>query len=339
MSKIEQFSYDNGIVRSFAYATMLWGVVGMLAGLLAALQLVYPAMNLGLPETTFGRLRPLHTNAAIFAFVGNGIYMGVYHSLQRLLKTRMYSDLLSKLHFWGWQLIIVAAALTLPLGITSSHEYAELEWPIDIAIALVWVIFGINMFGTILKRRENHLYVAIWFYIATWVTVTMLHIFNNLELPVHLWKSYPVFAGVQDALVQWWYGHNAVAFFLTTPYLGLMYYYLPKAANRPVFSYKLSIIHFWALIFIYIWAGPHHLLYTSLPDWAQSLGTVFSIMLIAPSWGGMLNGLLTLRGAWDRVMNDPILKFMVVAVTGLRYGHLRRPNVVHQIDQCHQSLY
>ena len=318
MSKIEQFSYDNGIVRSFAYATMLWGIVGMLVGLLAALQLVFPVMNLGMPETTFGRIRPLHTNAAIFAFVGNGIFMGVYHSLQRLLKTRMYSDLLSKMHFWGWQLIIVSAALTLPLGITSSHEYAELEWPIDIAIALVWVIFGINMFGTILKRRETHLYVAIWFYIATWVTVTVLHIFNNIELPVHLWKSYPVFAGVQDALVQWWYGHNAVAFFLTTPYLGLMYYYLPKAANRPVFSYKLSIIHFWALIFIYIWAGPHHLLYTSLPDWAQSLGTAFSIMLIAPSWGGMLNGLLTLRGAWDRVMNDPILKFMVVAV--LAYG-------------------
>ncbi len=318
MSKIEQFSYDNAIVRNFAYACTLWGVVGMLVGLIAALQLVFPSLNFSTPETTFGRIRPLHTNAAIFAFVGNGIYMGVYHSMQRLLKTRMYSDLLSRLHFWGWQAIIVAAALTLPLGITTSHEYAELEWPIDIAIALVWVIFGINMFGTILKRRETHLYVAIWFYIATWVTVTVLHLFNNIELPVHLWKSYPVFAGVQGALVQWWYGHNAVAFFLTTPYLGLMYYYLPKASNRPVFSYKLSIIHFWALIFIYIWAGPHHLLYTSLPDWAQSLGTVFSIMLIAPSWGGMLNGLLTLRGAWDRVMNDPILKFMVVAV--LAYG-------------------
>ena len=230
----------------------------------------------------------------------------------------MYSNVLSRIHFWGWQAIILAAAITLPLGITSASEYAELEWPIDIAIALVWVIFGINMIGTILKRRENHLYVAIWFYLATWVTVAVLHIVKNLEIPVHLWKSYPVFAGVQDALVQWWYGHNAVAFFLTTPYLGLMYYYLPKAAKRPVFSYKLSIIHFWALIFIYIWAGPHHLLYTSLPDWAQSLGMVFSLMLIAPSWGGMLNGLLTLRGAWDRVRNDPILKFMVVAVTA--YG-------------------
>ena len=318
MSKIETFSYDNAIVKNFAYATAVWAVVGMLAGLYAALQLVFPELNAGIAELTFGRLRPLHTNAAIFAFVGNGIFMGVYYSLQRLLKARMYSDLLSKIHFWGWQLIIVSAALTLPLGITSAHEYAELEWPIDIAIALVWVVFGINMFGTILRRRENHLYVAIWFYIATWITVTVLHIFNNLEIPVSLWKSYPVFAGVQDALVQWWYGHNAVAFFLTTPYLGLMYYFMPKAANRPVYSYRLSIIHFWALIFIYIWAGPHHLLYTSLPDWAQSLGMVFSLMLIAPSWGGMLNGLLTLRGAWDRVRTDPILKFMVVAVTA--YG-------------------
>jgi cytochrome c oxidase cbb3-type subunit I/II len=318
MAQIETFQYDNAIVRKFAVATIIWGLVGMLAGLYIAFQMYLPELNLGLPYTTFGRLRPLHTNAAIFAFVGNGIFMGVYYSLQRLLKAPMFSKFLSEFHFWGWQAIIVAAAITLPLGLTSSHEYAELEWPIDIAIALVWVAFGINMFGTILKRRENHLYVAIWFYIATWVTVTVLHIFNNLEVPVSMWKSYPVFAGVQDALIQWWYGHNAVAFFLTTPYLGLMYYFLPKAANRPVYSYKLSIIHFWALIFIYIWAGPHHLLYTSLPDWAQSLGTVFSIMLIAPSWGGMLNGLLTLRGAWDRVRQDPILKFIVVAVTA--YG-------------------
>ena len=318
MAQVEKFSYDNGIVRNFAYATMLWGLVGMLVGLIIALQLVFPALNLGVAEVTYGRLRPLHTNAVIFAFVGNGIFMGVYYSLQRLLKARMFSDLLSKIHFWGWQLIIVSAALTLPFGITSAKEYAELEWPIDIAIALVWVVFGINMFGTILKRRENHLYVAIWFYIATWVTVTVLHIGNNIEIPWSAFKSYPLFAGVQDALVQWWYGHNAVAFFLTTPYLGIMYYFLPKAANRPVYSYKLSIIHFWALIFIYIWAGPHHLLYTSLPDWAQSLGTVFSVMLIAPSWGGMLNGLLTLRGAWDRVRQDPVLKFMVVAITA--YG-------------------
>lgn len=315
---VEQFSYDNAIVRKFAIASVVFGVIGMLVGLLIALQLVFPVLNFDLPYTTYGRIRPLHTNAVIFAFVGNGIFMGVYYSLQRLLKTPMFSKLLSEIHFWGWQAIILAAAITLPLGITSAKEYAELEWPIDLAIALVWVVFGINMFGTILKRRENHLYVAIWFYIATWITVTVLHIGNNIELPVNLFKSYNVFAGVQDALVQWWYGHNAVAFFLTTPYLGLMYYFLPKAANRPVYSYKLSIIHFWALIFIYIWAGPHHLLYSALPDWAQSLGTVFSVMLIAPSWGGMLNGLLTLRGAWDRVRQDPVLKFMVVAVTA--YG-------------------
>ena len=325
MAQVEKFHYDNGIVRNFAYATMLWGLVGMLVGLIIALQLVFPALNLGVAEVTYGRLRPLHTNAVIFAFVGNGIFMGVYYSLQRLLKARMFSDLLSKIHFWGWQLIIVSAALTLPFGITSAKEYAELEWPIDIAIALVWVVFGINMFGTILKRRENHLYVAIWFYIATWVTVTVLHIGNNIEIPWSAFKSYPLFAGVQDALVQWWYGHNAVAFFLTTPYLGIMYYFLPKAANRPVYSYKLSIIHFWALIFIYIWAGPHHLLYTSLPDWAQSLGTVFSVMLIAPSWGGMLNGLLTLRGAWDRVRQDPVLKFMVVAITAYAMATFEGP--------------
>jgi len=316
--ELERFSYDNKIVKQFGIATVAWGVVGMLVGLIVATQLFYPALNLNLQYTTFGRIRPLHTNAVIFAFVGNAIFMGVYHSLQRLCKARMYNDLLSKIHFWGWQLIIVAAAVTLVLGYTTSKEYAELEWPIDIAITLTWVAFGINMFGTIFKRREKHLYVAIWFYIATWVTVAILHIVNSIEIPVTFWKSYPVYAGVQDALVQWWYGHNAVAFFLTTPYLGLMYYYLPKAANRPIYSYKLSIVHFWALIFIYIWAGPHHLLYSALPDWAQSLGTVFSIMLIAPSWGGMINGLLTLRGAWDKVRTDPILKFMVVAVTA--YG-------------------
>lgn len=318
MSNLDRIQYDNDIVRKFAWATIIFGIIGMTVGLLIALQLVFPALNFNLPYTTYGRLRPLHTNAVIFAFVGNGIFMGVYYSLQRLLKAPMFSKVLSNIHFWGWQLIILAAAITLPLGITSSSEYAELEWPIDIAIALVWIVFGINMFGTIIKRRERHMYVAIWFYIATWVTVTLLHVIKNLEVPVSWTYSYPVFAGVQDALVQWWYGHNAVAFFLTTPYLGLMYYYLPKAANRPIYSYRLSIIHFWALIFIYIWAGPHHLLYTSLPDWAQTLGMVFSLMLIAPSWGGMLNGLLTLRGAWDRVRNDPILKFMVVAVTA--YG-------------------
>jgi cytochrome c oxidase cbb3-type subunit I/II len=316
--QIEKFAYDNKIVKYFIIATVVFGLVGMLVGLMAAIQLFYPALNLDLPYTTFGRIRPLHTNAVIFAFVGNAMFAGTYYSVQRLLKARMFSDLLSWINFWGWQAIIVAAAITLPLGITTSKEYAELEWPIDIAITLVWVAFGINLIGTILKRRERHMYVAIWFYIATFVTVAVLHIVNSLEIPVTFWKSYSMYAGVQDALVQWWYGHNAVAFFLTTPFLGMMYYFLPKAANRPVYSYKLSIIHFWSLIFIYIWAGPHHLLYSALPDWAQTLGVVFSIMLIAPSWGGMLNGLLTLRGAWDRVREEPILKFMVVAVTA--YG-------------------
>ena len=315
---LEKFSYDNTIVKWFAYATIVWGIVGMTAGLLAALQLVFPVLNMDLPYTSYGRVRPIHTNAVIFAFVGNGIFMGVYYSLQRLLKARMFSDFLSKVHFWGWQLIIVLAAVTLVLGKTTGKEYAELEWPIDILIALIWVVFGWNMFGTILKRRERHLYVAIWFYIATFVTVAMLHIVNSIEIPVSFWKSYSWYAGVQDALVQWWYGHNAVAFFLTTPYLGIMYYFVPKAVNRPVYSYRLSIIHFWALIFIYIWAGPHHLLYTATPDWAQSLGVVFSVMLIAPSWGGMINGLLTLRGAWDRVRDEVVLKFFVVAVTA--YG-------------------
>ncbi len=325
MSNVETFSYDNRIVRNFAFATVLFGVIGMLVGILIALQLVFPVLNFGLAETTYGRIRPLHTNAVIFAFVGNGIFTGVYYSLQRLLKARMFSDVLSQVHFWGWQLIILSAAVSLPLGLTSSKEYAELIWPIDLAIAVVWVVFGINMFGTIFRRREQHLYVAIWFYIATWITVTVLHIFNNIQIPVNAFKGIYAFAGVQDALIQWWYGHNAVAFFLTTPYLGLMYYFMPKAANRPVYSYKLSIIHFWALIFIYIWAGPHHLLYTSLPDWAQSLGTVFSIMLIAPSWGGMLNGLLTLRGAWDKVRTDPILKFFVVAITAYGMATLEGP--------------
>lgn len=314
----EKFYYDNKIVRNFGIATVVWGIIGMLVGLIAALQLFKPEMNMGNQYTTFGRIRPLHTNAVIFAFVGNAIFMGVYYSLQRLLKARMFSDALSKIHFWGWQLIIVSAVITLPLGLTTSHEYAELEWPIDIAITLIWVVFGINMFGTIIKRRERHLYVAIWFYIATFVTIAVLHIVNSFELPISMFKSYMLYAGVQDALVQWWYGHNAVAFFLTTPYLGMMYYFLPKMANRPIYSYKLSILHFWSLIFIYIWAGPHHLLYTPLPGWAQSLGVAFSIMLIAPSWGGMINGLLTLRGAWDKVREDVILKFMVVGLTA--YG-------------------
>ncbi|WP_113925209.1 cytochrome-c oxidase, cbb3-type subunit I [Cognataquiflexum aquatile] len=315
---LEQFSYDNKIVKYFGVATIAWGLVGMLVGVIAATQLFLPEANLGNPYTTFGRIRPLHTNAVIFAFVGNAIFAGIYYSMPRLLKTPMWNKALSWFHFWGWQLIILLAAITLPLGLTTSKEYAELEWPIDILIAIVWVAFGANMIGALIKRREKHMYVAIWFYLASFVTVAVLHIFNSLALPVSFLKSYSAYAGVQDALVQWWYGHNAVAFFLTTPFLGLMYYYLPKAANRPVYSYKLSIIHFWSLIFLYIWAGPHHLLYTALPEWAQVLGTVFSVMLIAPSWGGMVNGLLTLRGAWDKVRVDPVLKFMVVAVTA--YG-------------------
>jgi len=321
-SLLESFKYENVLTRNFAMATIIWGIVGMLVGVIVALQLIapvyFPILDVGISYLSFGRLRPVHTNAVVFAFAGNAIFTAVYYSLPRLCKTEMYSLILGKLHFWGWQLIITLAAITLPLGYTVSKEYAELEWPIDILIAIVWVIFGINMIMTIIKRRERHMYVAIWFYIASWVAVTILHIFNSLELPVHILKSYPIYAGVQDALVQWWYGHNAVAFFLTTPFLGMMYYFLPKMAGRPIYSYRLSIIHFWSLVFIYIWAGPHHLLYSSLPDWAQTLGTVFSIMLIAPSWGGMINGLLTLRGVWDKVREDPILKFMVVAITA--YG-------------------
>lgn len=316
--EVQQFYYDNKIVKKFLYASIFFGAVGMLVGLLLAVMFIFPNLTDGISFLSFGRLRPLHTNAVIFAFVGNAIFGGIYYSLQRLCKARMYSDFLSNLHFYGWQLILIGAVITLPLGFTTSKEYAELEWPIDIAIAIIWVTFGINMIMTIIKRRERHIYVAIWFYLATFVTVAVLHIFNSLELPVSAFKSYSVYAGVQDALVQWWYGHNAVAFFLTTPFLGLMYYYLPKAANRPVYSYRLSIIHFWSLIFLYIWAGPHHLLYSALPEWAQNLGVVFSVMLIAPSWGGMINGLLTLRGVWDKVRVDPVLKFFVVGITG--YG-------------------
>jgi len=316
--ELQKFYYDNKIVRNFIVATMFWGVVGMSIGLLLAFMFLFPNLTDGISWLSFGRLRPLHTNAVIFAFVGNAIFAGVYYSSQRLLKARMWKDWLSKLNFWGWQAIIVGAAITLPLGYTTSKEYAELEWPFDIAIAIIWVAFGANLIGTILKRRQRHLYVAIWFYLGTFVTVAVLHIVNSMEVPVGALKSYSMYAGVQDALVQWWYGHNAVAFFLTTPFLGLMYYFVPKAANRPVYSYRLSIVHFWSLIFIYIWAGPHHLLYSALPDWAQNLGVAFSIMLLAPSWGGMINGLLTLRGAWDKVRTDPVLKFMVVAITG--YG-------------------
>ena len=314
----QKFFYDNKIVRLFILSTIVWGIVGVIVGLLVALQLAFPMFNLGLEYTTFGRMRPLHTNAVIFAFVGNAIFAGVYYSMQKLLKTRMFNDTLSKINFWGWQLIIVLAALSFVFGISTAKEYAELEWPIDILIAVVWVVFGWNMIGTIMVRRVQHIYAAIWWYLATFLGVAILHVVNSFELPVSLFKSYPIYAGAQDAVVQWWYGHNAVAFFLTTPFLGLMYYYLPKAANRPIYSYKLSIIHFWSLIFLYMWAGPHHLLYQALPEWAQALGVTFSIMLIAPSWGGMINGLLTLRGAWDRVRDSAALKFMVVAVTA--YG-------------------
>ena len=306
--------YDDATPRNFVMASVIWGIVGMLVGAICALQMAWWPANVH-PMLSFGRLRPLHTNAVIFAFVGNMIFAGMYHSTQRLLKTRLASDALSKIHFWGWQAIIVSAVLTLPLGISQAKEYAELEWPIDIAIALIWVVFAINFFWTIAKRNEKHLYVAIWFYIATIVTVAVLHIVNSIAIPVFALKSYSAYGGAQDALVQWWYGHNAVAFFLTTPVLGIMYYYLPKAAGRPVYSYRLSIIHFWALIFLYIWAGPHHLLNTALPDWAQTLGMIFSLMLWAPSWGGMLNGLLTLRGGWNKLRTDPVLKFFAAGVT------------------------
>jgi len=312
---LEEFVYDDATPRAFALLTVIWGVVGMLVGVLIALQLAVPALGFGLPFLSFGRLRPLHTNAVIFAFAGNAVFAAVYYSTQRLCKARMFSDWLSRLHCWGWQAIIVAAAISLPLGYTQGKEYAELEWPIDIAIAVVWVVFAVNFFGTLAKRRERHMYVSLWFYVATIVTIAVLHIFNSLAVPAGPFKSYSVYAGVQDAFMQWWYGHNAVGFLLTTPFLGLMYYFLPKAAERPIFSYRLSIIHFWSLVFIYVWAGPHHLHYTALPEWASTLGMLFSLMLWMPSWGGMINGLLTLRGAWERVATEPVLKFFVVGVT------------------------
>ncbi len=314
----QQFNYDNAIVRNFIWATLIWGAVALVVGLLIALQMSIPFFNLGLEFTAFGRVRPIHTNAIIFAFIGNAMFAGVYYSMQRVLKARMFNDILSRVNFWGWQFIILCAALSLFCGITTGKEYAELEWPIDIMIALIWVTFGWNMIGTILKRRVKHIYVSVWWYLATFIGVAVLHIVNSIEIPVSFIQSYPIYAGAQDAVVQWWYGHNAVAFFLTTPWLGIMYYFLPKASERPVYSYQLSIVHFWALIFIYMWSGPHHLLFQALPDWVQALGVTFSIMLIAPSWGGMVNGLLTLRGAWDKVRDSASLKFMVVALTA--YG-------------------
>ena len=329
-------TYNDKCVRYFLWASIIWGLVGMGAGLLAALQMnisidfvrdtpwLRPIVEFlsggtleteGIPYITFGRLRPLHTNAAIFAFVGNMMFAGIYYSTQRLCRCRVASDKLTWLHFWSWQLVIVLAAVTLPLGLTQGKEYAELIWPIDLLVAVSWLIFGYNFFWTLIKRNEQSLYVSLWFYIATIITITMLYVVNNLQIPTSLTHSYPIFGGVQDALVQWWYGHNAVAFFLTTPILGIMYYYLPKAANRPVYSYRLSIIHFWSLVFIYIWAGPHHLLNTALPEWLQILGMLFSVMLWAPSWGGMLNGLLTLRGAWSKLQTDPVIKFFAAGVT------------------------
>jgi len=323
--ELEKFTYDNKLTKMFLYATVLWGIVGMLVGLTIAFELIFPNMSASISWLSFGRLRPLHTNGVIFAFVGNGIFLAIYYSTPRLLKTPMFSKALGCIHFWGWQLIIVLAAITFPLGLTQSKEYAELIWPIDVLVVIIWVVFGLNLIMTLVKRRVKHIYVAIWFYIATWVTIAVLYIVNNIQIPTSFLHSYPIYAGIQDALVQWWYGHNAVAFFLTTPILGLMYYFIPKASNRPIYSYKLSIIHFWALIFLYIWAGPHHLLYSALPDWAQALGVVFSIMLIAPSWGGMINGLLTLRGAWDKVREDPVLKMFVVGVTAYGMSTLEGP--------------
>ncbi len=315
MSEEAVTKYNDAIVRKFCIMAVVWGIVGMLVGVLAASQLAFPVMNLDMPSLSFGRIRPLHTNAVIFAFGGCVLFAAIYYSVQRTCRVRLFSDTIASITFWGWQLIIVLAALTLPLGITTGKEYAELEWPIDILIAVVWILLGVNFFATIWKRREKHIYVGNWFFMALIIAITVLHVFNSLELPVSLFKSYPVYAGVQDAMVQWWYGHNAVGFFLTAGFLGIMYYFLPKQANLPIFSYRLSILHFWTLIFIYVWAGPHHLLYTALPDWTQTLGMTFSIMLIAPSWGGMVNGIMTLKGAWDKLRTDPILKFMIVAVS------------------------
>ena len=299
-TSLERLTYNDKVVRQFFWATVVWGFVGMLVGILIASELANWRVNMGIPYITFGRIRPLHTNGVIFGFACNAFFTAAYYSTQRLVKARLYSDVLSQIHFWGWQAIIVSAALTFPQGLTFGKEYGELEWPIKLAITVIWVVFAVNYFGTLLRRREKHIYVSIWFYSASIITVAALHIVESFFIPVSFFKSYSMFSGTQDALVQWWYGHNAVAFILTTPFLGMMYYFIPKAVNRPIYSYRLSIVHFWSLIFVYIWAGPHHLHYTALPGWAQSLGMVFSIMLWMPSWGGMINGLLTLRGAWER---------------------------------------
>jgi cytochrome c oxidase cbb3-type subunit 1 len=310
-----QSSYNDKVVRQFTIMTIVWGVVGMLVGLVIAAQLIWPGLSMDLPWLTYSRLRPLHTNAVIFAFGGSALFATAYYVAQRTCHVRLAFDKLAAFTFWGWQLVIVLAAITLPLGITQSKEYAELEWPIDILIAVVWVAFAIVYLGTLAKRRVKHIYVANWFYAAFIITVAVLHIFNNLSLPVTLTKSYSVYTGVVDGMMQWWYGHNAVGFFLTAGFLGMMYYFVPKQAQRPIYSYRLSVVHFWALIAIYMWAGPHHLLFTSLPDWAQSLGMIFSLVLLAPSWGGMINGMMTLSGAWHKLRTDPILKFMIVSLS------------------------
>jgi cytochrome c oxidase cbb3-type subunit 1 len=308
-------SYNDKVVRQFAIMTVVWGIVGMLVGVIIAAQLLFPALNFDLPWLTFSRLRPLHTNAVIFAFGGSAIFATSYYIVQRTCHARLFSDGLAAFTFWGWQLVIVLAAITLPLGITTSKEYAELEWPIDLLIAVVWVAYGVVFFGTIVKRKIAHIYVANWFFAAFIITVAVLHIVNSAAIPVTLTKSYSAYAGVVDAMVQWWYGHNAVGFFLTAAFLGMMYYFVPKQAGRPIYSYRLSIVHFWSLISIYMWAGPHHLHYTTLPDWAQSIGMVFSLMLLAPSWGGMINGIMTLSGAWHKLRTDPILKFLIVSLS------------------------
>ena len=307
--------YDDGVIRQFSIMAVVWGVVGMLVGVVIAAQLVWPELNLGLPWTSFGRLRPLHTNAVIFAFGGSALFASSYYVVQRTCQTRLFAGKLASFTFWGWQAVILAAAISLPLGYTSGKEYAELEWPIDILIAIVWVSYAIVFFGTIAKRKIKHIYVANWFYGAFIITVALLHIVNSAEIPAGFMKSYSAYAGVQDAMVQWWYGHNAVGFFLTAGFLGMMYYFVPKQADRPVYSYSLSIVHFWALIFTYMWAGPHHLHYTALPDWVSSLGMVFSLILFAPSWGGMINGIMTLSGAWHKLRTDPILRFLIVSLS------------------------
>jgi cytochrome c oxidase cbb3-type subunit 1 len=308
-------TYNDRVVRQFALMTVVWGIVGMLVGVIIAAELIWPDLSLGLPFLSYGRLRPLHTNAVIFAFGGSALFATSYYVVQRTCHVRLFGGRLAELTFWGWQLVIVLAAITLPLGITSSKEYAELEWPIDILIAIVWIAYAVVFFGTLAKRRVQHIYVANWFFAAYIITIAVLHIVNSAELPVTLTKSYSAYAGTVDAMVEWWYGHNAVGFFLTAGFLGIMYYFIPKQAGRPVYSYRLSVVHFWALISIYMWAGPHHLHYTTLPDWAQTLGMVFSLMLLAPSWGGMINGIMTLSGVWHKLRTDPILKFMIVSLS------------------------